>query len=93
MSLSDASEALLTRAEYSYDLGERCIGVSVVREGLAAIEGRVAALESALRDVRSALVSEHGHDGDAYAPWPSCLPVHIALNRARAALSKEGAKP
>lgn len=45
-------------------------------------------LRAALEDVRSALVSEHGHDSTDYPEWPSCLPVHIALNRARAALAQ-----
>ena len=39
---------------------------------------------SVVSDLRSVLVSEHGHDSDGPAPWPACLPVHIALNRAAA---------
>jgi hypothetical protein len=54
---------------------------------LVALARKAEGLERALWDARAALVAEHGHDGDAYAPWPSCLPVHIALNRAKEALA------
>jgi hypothetical protein len=40
----------------------------------------------AAADLRKVAVSEHGHDGDGYAPRPSCLPAHMALNRHRDAM-------
>ena len=46
-------------------------------------------LREAARDLYSALVSEHGHDETHSADWPACLPVHIAMNRYRAALTPE----
>ena len=38
-------------------------------------------LNEAASDLYKALVSEHGHDEKGDAPWPACLPVHIAMNR------------
>jgi len=50
-------------------------------------------IRAALADCLSALKSEHGHGPDGGAPWPSCLPVHIAMNRARAALAAASPEP
>lgn len=42
-------------------------------------------LRAAADDLYRALVSEHGHSESGGAPWPACLPVHIAMNRYREA--------
>ena len=46
-------------------------------------------LREAARDLYSIAVGEHGHDETHSADWPSCLPAHMAMNRARAALASE----
>ena len=53
----------------------------------AARDRRIAALKAVSRDLYSTTVAEHGHDEKHSADWPSCLPVHIALNRYKDALA------
>lgn len=43
----------------------------------------LAAVAEAAEDLRRIAIAEHGHDTNAGAPWPSCLPTHMALNRYR----------
>jgi Flp pilus assembly pilin Flp len=44
-------------------------------------------IEQIAADLYSIAVSEHGHDETHRADWPSCLPVHMAMNRYRDALT------
>jgi hypothetical protein len=56
----------------------------------ASAELRIAAdLYSIAADLYSIAVGEHGHDETHSADWPSCLPVHVAMNRYRKARAAE----
>jgi hypothetical protein len=91
LTAAGARDALL--AEYAHQVSPGGSLVDVFAERLddliarAQAEAAARAVDEALSvvsDLRSVLVSEHGHDSDGPAPWPACLPVHIALNRAAA---------
>ena len=45
-------------------------------------------LRAAARDLYNGLVAEHGHNEQHDAPWPACLPIHMAMNRYRAILAE-----